>query len=331
MTNARQLAVSRSIHRALLRDPEHEAVTRYSVFMVLLAFFSIWHIRLVRISADLFRSLRNDVWELDESEYSESFLSDRKTFFKTVNSKYLIKSLPRRSEHSFFRDDFLHPYHEYMLSNADSLLVRITDFLGAEYPTIGTLCQCTPSHHVIMENVLCDKDDEAREPDKWETYDLKPIDYFYPERDLVPKPIAKEAISSRLYDEFKDKIRITKEQYNELKKTIEGDTKFLKLVNTVDYSLFLVRYPAHLRPLTPSRRKIQWREGAVSTDGKWKYRAVLLDFFWAKHKLQAQAMTGVVHTFNAIGRKGPMSITTTADEYREKFLQMLDGLVELHG
>lgn len=181
-----------------------------------------------------------------------------------------------------------------------------------------------------MENVLCDQDDDARGgPDKWETYDLKPVDYFYPERDLLPEPLTSEETTAHLFDEFPDKIRITKQQYAELRATIERDTEFLKSVNTVDYSLFLVRFPAHLRPRTPTDRKSEWREGAVSTDGKWKYRVVLLDFFWAKHKLQAQALTGVVQSFNVIGRKGPMSITTTAEEYREKFLEMVAGYVDI--
>ncbi|EED19775.1 conserved hypothetical protein [Talaromyces stipitatus ATCC 10500] len=350
MANKRQKAISRSIHRALIRDQENEVeARRYNVLTLLFAFLSIWQIRLVRISAELFKSLRNEVWNIDEADYVDSFVCNKEkvggdgiqpmgdlgysgsTFFKTADSKFLIKSLPRRSEHSFFQDDFLRPYYDYMKSNPDSFLVRITDFLGTAYSAIGTLCQCTPSHHVIMENVLCDRDDDARRAEQWETYDLKPVDYFYPERDLLPEPLTSEETMSRLFDEFKDKIRITKQQYSEFKRKIEEDTKFLRSVNTVDYSLFLVRYPAYLRPRTPTDRKSEWREGAISTDGKWKYRAVLLDFFWAKHKLQAQAMTGVVQTFNVIGRKGPMSITTTAEEYREKFLQMVDGLVELQG
>jgi phage pi2 protein 07 len=217
-----------------------------------------------------------------------------------------------------------------MSLHPDSFLVRITDFLAAKYPTLGTILKLVPTHHIIMENVLCDRQEE-READRWETYDLKPIDYFYPERDLVPEPLRSEETMQRLFDVFEDKIRITKEQHDELKRTIERDTAFLQSVNTVDYSLFLVRYPAHLTPGNTNARTSEWRAGAPSTDGKWKYRVVLLDFFWAKHKLHAQALTGVVQTFNVIGRKGPMSITTTAEEYRQKFLQMVDGMVEIQG
>ena len=56
----------------------------------------------------------------------------------------------------------------------------------------------------------------------------------------------------------------------------------------------------------------------------------MLDFFYARHKLQAQALSGVVQTFNVIGRQGPMTITTTPSEYREKFLTMIAELIEVH-
>ncbi|KAL1964950.1 hypothetical protein VTN77DRAFT_6303 [Rasamsonia byssochlamydoides] len=215
-----------------------------------------------------------------------------------------------------------------MSSRPDSLLVRITDFLVAQYHTLGAMLRFVPTHYFIMENVLCDRQVE-READKWETYDLKPIDYFYPERDLLPGSLRSQATLRRLRDVFEDKIRITKEQYCDLRRTIEEDTGFLQSVNTVDYSLFLVRFPAHLQPGNTNARTCQWREGVPSADGKWKYRTVLLDFFWAKHTLHAQALTSLVHTFNVVGQKGPMTITTTAEEYRQRFLQMIDGMVEL--
>jgi hypothetical protein len=240
----------------------------------------------------------------------------------------LAKSLPRSSEHRFFKEELLVPYSEYMEAHTDSLLVHITDLLGVSSPTFGVMVGYAPSHHIIMENVMCDKEQSA-EPNLWETYDLKPIDYFYPERDLLPEPLTSRAIKSRLYDYFEDKVRITKTQFQNLRRLLEQDTMFLKSGNTVDYSLFLIRYPAHILSTDSSESTSEWSRGVTSADGKWKYRVVLLDFFWAKHKLPAQALTGVVQTFNVVGRKGPMSITTTAQEYREKFLQMVDGLVEL--
>lgn len=215
-----------------------------------------------------------------------------------------------------------------MQENQDSLLVRITDFLGSQHPAIGTILKCTPSHHVIMENILHDRQNDPN-ADRWETYDLKPVSYFYPERDLLPDPLTPKDATSKLFDVFEDKIRITKDEHRELRKTIESDLAFLQSMNAVDYSLFLVRYPAEGIPPTSIGRGSRWRHGVRSADGRWRYRVVLLDFFWAKHKLQAQAMTGVIQTFNVVGRQGPMSITTTAEEYRDKFLRMVDGIVEL--
>lgn len=79
MTNKRQTAVSRSIHRALLREQdERTGSRRYNVLTLIIAFLSIWQIRLVRISAQLFKSLRNEVWGIDEMDYIDSFLCDRK-------------------------------------------------------------------------------------------------------------------------------------------------------------------------------------------------------------------------------------------------------------
>lgn len=79
MSNKRQKALSRSIHRALLRDQDNEAdATKYNVLVLLFAFLSIWQIRLVRISAQLFKSLRNEVWDIDEADYIESFVCNKK-------------------------------------------------------------------------------------------------------------------------------------------------------------------------------------------------------------------------------------------------------------
>ncbi|KAJ9302020.1 hypothetical protein DTO271G3_886 [Paecilomyces variotii] len=340
MGNKRYNSISRSIQLALYRDPNE---IKKTILSYILAFFTIFRIRLVRFGYELFRRLRDETWEIDEEEYRCSFLHKKgskslepmgdlgysgSTFFCTSNFKFLIKSLPRHFEHSFFRNDLLLPYCEYMSSHPDSLLVRITDFLISPYPTLGALLGISPAYHVIMENVLCGKNQDSAK-DKWETYDLKPTDYFYPERDLFPQLTSEETMS-KLVDTFEDKIRITRAQYEDLKNTVDQDTRFLQSANVVDYSLFLVRFPASSEPPVVGRRS-QWRVGVPSADGKWKYRAVLLDFFWAKHKLRAQAMTGVVQTFNVVGRKGPMTITTTAEEYQQKFMAMVDGLVQLQG
>jgi hypothetical protein len=240
----------------------------------------------------------------------------------------VIKSLPRHFEYTFFQSDLLQPYYEHMQGHPDSVLVWITDYILSPYVTLGTLCGCTPAHHIIMENILCGQADDPA-GDRWETYDLKPIDYFYPERDLVPKPLVSKVTLSKLADTFDDKLHLWQKDYNTFWEALQADTRFLQEANAVDYSLFLVRIPSSSSP-TVLGRQSPWRAGITSADGKWKYRAVILDFFWARHKLHAQAMTGMVQTFNVVGRQGPMSITTTADEYRQNFLSMVKGMIEVH-
>lgn len=266
-------------------------------------------------------------------------LNQTQTFFTTPNSKYLIKSLPRHFEQSFFRNRLLDPYVEHMELNPTSLLVRITDLLHSRTPSIGATIGTAPGHHIVMENILygkssCAKDDQ----NKWETYDLKPNDYFYPERDVAGGKLAPESVKERLIDEFPDKVRVTIDEKEELVAQITRDTKILKDSNAVDYSLFLVRYPASLAsaengkiPVVPGKSS-SWRTGLASRDNKWIYRAVLLDFFWAKDALQAQALTGLVNSFNFLkwGKNhGPMSITTTSDEYQTRFLRMIEDMVEV--
>ncbi|KAF3386972.1 hypothetical protein F1880_001636 [Penicillium rolfsii] len=338
--NRRQSALTKSIQAGLLRDPDRFKKTTWGH---LIAFFTVYRIKLIRFEEELFAKLRQENWKFHENDYQASFRTTSgqpplksmgdlgysgSTFFGTCDGHYVIKSLPRHFEYTFFQSDLLQPYYDYMRDHPDSTLVWITDYLISPYVTLGTIFGCTPAHHIIMENILCGKaDDPASE--RWETYDLKPIDYFYPERDLLPAALVSEATLDKLADTFNDKLHLWRKDYENFMQAIEEDTKFLEDANAVDYSLFLVRIPATSSPEVLGRQS-PWRAGLPSADGKWKYRAVILDFFWARHKLHAQALSGVVQTFNVIGRKGHMSITTTAADYRSKFSRMVQEMVEIH-
>lgn len=210
-----------------------------------------------------------------------------------------------------------------------------------------------------MENILYGQEENSRVQDgqeesderKWQTWDLKPTSYFFPERDIAGGALASEATKSRLADEFNERVLLTKEQAADWKTLLEEDTKLLQMANAVDYSLFLVRIPlpaqdsAH-NPFSDSNSSEQaafpppkppfvppeppsWRTGVHSADGKYAYRAALLDFFWAKHKVHAKAMTALIKSWNLVDRQGPMSITTTSEEYRERFLRMCSDIVEV--
>jgi hypothetical protein len=40
-------------------------------------------------------------------------------------------------------------------------------------------------------------------------------------------------------------------------------------------------------------------------------------------------MTGLIKTYNLVSGHGPMSVTTTSDEYRERFLKMCTDMIEV--
>lgn len=176
--------------------------------------------------------------------------------------------------------------------------------------------------------------------DDWESYDLKPLSYFFPERDIAGGALTSAATKSKLADHFKEKIILTLDVAEAFKSELEKDTRLLSDCNAVDYSLFLVRYPqsespdpfadpdVNATPLVPPGPP-SWKTGMVSADGKWVYRAAILDFFWAKHTINAKAMTGLINTYNVVGRHGPMSVTTSSPEYRERFLKMCADYVEV--
>ena len=270
------------------------------------------------------------------------------TFYSTSSQQYLVKSVPRYSEHSFFTNDLLDPYAKHMESHPGSLLVRIVDFLASPAISIGRTLRLAPSHHIVMENILYGQD---KAKDNWEHWDLKPTSYFYPERDIASGRLTSEATKSQLADEFHDKIRLTRRQADELFAALEADTALLAAHNAVDYSLFLVRIKTERPPKAVARPGTRawaaedvvpadppsappgppsWRTGIPSPDGEHIFRASVLDFFWAKHKLQPLFMTALVRLWNAVvSNQGPMSITTTSEEYRQRFLRLCRGIVDV--
>lgn len=122
--------------------------------------------------------------------------------------------------------------------------------------------------------------------------------------------LTSEATKSKLADDFHDKISLSLDDAEDLKAQLDKDTALLAKCNAVDYSLFLVRIPYSTAadpqqssagvgtvqpygpPFTPPEPP-SWRTGVVSADGKYVYRAAILDFFWAKHKVHAKAMVRI--------------------------------------
>ncbi|KAJ9607982.1 hypothetical protein H2200_008061 [Cladophialophora chaetospira] len=333
--------ISRSITVAIRRDDkEQDNFNRLRFWKPVKTFFALYGLLLVRIRPDLFRKLRQETWHLSDEQYKASFEDKRalvskgdmgysgSTFYKTRDDRYLIKSVPRRFEHTFFRDDLLEPYVSHVEANPKSLLVRITDFLGSRYPSLGGLFGTAPTYHLVMEDLLYGQ----KEDSDWQTFDLKPMSYFFPERDIAGGKLASEATKSKLADEFDSKMLLSRKDADEFLGTLERDTELLAKHNAVDYSLMLVRIPRpspSAESQNPFNDPPSWRTGIPSTDNKWLFRAVILDFFWAKHKTQAKTMTFLVNAWRVFDDQGPMSITTTAPEYRGRFMEMCREIVKV--
>ncbi|KAF5677608.1 hypothetical protein FHETE_1659 [Fusarium heterosporum] len=316
--------------------------SKKGLIKTILAFFRLFKLVLARYRSVDFLALRKEVWQLDEDEYHASFQIDGddsaklcpigdlgysgSTFFTTANDKYLIKSLPRRFEYRFFTHELLDPYIAHMRNQPHSLLARITDLIHAPQASLGGMLGAAPTHHIVMENLMYGKPkgDDAK---TWETYDLKPNDYFFPERDIADGALVPDSVIDRLVDEFPDKVRVTKQAKDELTSLLFADTALLASHDAVDYSLFLVRYPQGSEAPVVESDAGNWRHGVNDVEGKWTYRCVLLDFFWHKGALQARALTKIVKIFNKVAHKGPMSITADPTEYRERFMRMVDEMV----
>ncbi|TFB00475.1 hypothetical protein CCMA1212_007571 [Trichoderma ghanense] len=370
---SRTRRISMTITHAILdgKDAETSQKKRPACVQLprsMLKFLSLWHLELMLFRPNDFLALRREVWHITDEAYAQSFQTRNdvsppepeeeqrasnlvpmgtlgysgSTFFKTWDGKFLVKSLDRHFEHQFFMHELLTPYIVHMWENPGSLLVRITDLLCVPYPTLGGLLGLEPTHHVIMEHLLYGIDMDG-DTTRYETYDLKPHDYFFPERDLANGKLAPQSVKDRLVDHFPDQIRVSQQATKELVALLDTDTKFLAESNVLDYSLFLVRYarsgesrfdasdPFLSGTSSAARQADFWRTGVVSADGQWAYRAVLLDFFWARHKFRAKAMAGLVSAFNAWAGYGPMTITTEPFEYQRRFMRMIQKLVGENG
>lgn len=66
----RQSALTKSIQAGLLRDPDRFKKTGWGH---LIAFFSLYRIKLIRFEDDLFARLRQEIWKFNENEYQASF------------------------------------------------------------------------------------------------------------------------------------------------------------------------------------------------------------------------------------------------------------------
>jgi len=291
-------------------------------------FFSLFFCHYRRAAPLLFHQLRDEIYNIDEEEYQERFTKPLKlvsglgfsgsVFYYTESKDIIVKSIGRRFEYIFLYEELLDALVDYIKKNRDTLLSEITDVLYSFDHRLGGYLGVTPSHFIIMRNVLHGLDEEQG-CKKW---DLKPPNFFEPTRDLVPDPMKSEAAKSGLADKLDEDIVLTKKQKSELMYLLKRDTEFLMQKETIDYSLLLGRYPVEMFGKIPQPETFV--TGVRSADGKWVYKMCILDFLWNVKQLHPKII-------QAAGTALPeQTVTTHPHRYRSEFLKMMEDYIEVY-
>ncbi|CCX12017.1 Similar to Phosphatidylinositol 4-phosphate 5-kinase type-1 gamma; acc. no. O60331 [Pyronema omphalodes CBS 100304] len=306
------------------------------------SFFSLYHANFHRAAPLLFYTLRKDCYGLDEEHYQKQFEKDLKPvdglgfsgslFYYTQDKSLIVKSVGRKFEYTFMYEKMIEGftyYYSMMISQKQqTLLCQITDVVGCHDHRLGGWLGVSPSHYIVMTNVLegLDKEKGCK---KW---DLKPQNFFEPTRDLVPDQVKTENAKSGLADELDEEMVLTRKDKQTLMMQLERDTEFLADMKTIDYSLLLGRWPVDMfhaprsgegrDPMVlPEEDTKDFVRGVRSADGKWVYKMVLLDFFWNVEQLKPKIM-------QTAGKLLPeQTVTTEPDRYREEFLKMMDKYI----
>lgn len=245
-------------------------------------------------------------------------------FFKTMDGRYFIKTLPY-DEHTFFARN-LRAYHEYMVGNPDTLLTRI---YGLHSMAMGAAARGRDEDRfIVMANLF-----NPRYP-VHEQYDLK--------GSKVDRTVAmgeqfdpsKVALKDGNFDSFNRKIRIGPERKALLLEQLEKDTKWLERLGVCDYSLLVgihfVRKgegTATQRPLHAAMEECSMfrahRGGLLSIDQEEVYYIGIIDIL-------------TVYNFRKRSERWAKSLKYHADEisamppkpYRTRFQRYVASIVE---
>ncbi|KAL0477642.1 PIP5K1B [Acrasis kona] len=282
--------------------------------------------------ADLFYTLRKDIFDLKEEEYKKNFqqgklegggnlgFSGAAFFFTPGNKKFIVKSLPNSFEWHFFYETLLTAYGHYVREVKDTLLARITDSLcNFDVRVWVWLRLGVPGHFIVMQNLLEGFDKEKG----WEQWDLKPKDYLRADL-ILPKSAEEE---ERLLFK-KDGIKLSKKNYDLLADLCFRDTAFLAAKGVVDYSLLLGRFPndGSMKLDEPQN----FFTGVVSSDKKYVYRISIIDFFFS-HRTVPLLIKNASQIVHPVKPDAEFTFTDKPKHYAEKFMQMLEEYCKIEG
>ena len=150
-------------------------------------------------------------------------------FISTDDSKYLIKTL-KVEEFDLIRNSFLYKYCKYIAENPKSLLSRLYGMynLNVNNGKDNILI-------IVMRNVIGDFKDNVIAK-----FDLKGSS-FKRKSQLDIEKIDEKTMKDNNFDEIEHKIFLGKESSDKLRLICKKDSEFLRDMNLMDYSLFLVK------------------------------------------------------------------------------------------
>jgi hypothetical protein len=198
-----------------------------------------------------------------------------------------------------------------------------TDVLFNFAPRLGRILGTSCSNWLMMENV--------KEGEGWEDYDLKPTNYFYPERDFLGGKMTSEKTKDKLFNEFEGRIRLRRAGYDALVQQLEEDSEFLCDLKGIDYSLFVLG-----RRHTPNKEGKFWSFAmlmyvaasgiVIDSNGEWEYKFTVLDLFTSAKMARTKAMKVGIR---ALGH-GDMTITAPVYTHLIVATKVQRGLVKYY-
>ena len=150
-------------------------------------------------------------------------------FISTDDSKYLIKTL-KVEEFELIKNQFLYKYCKYLAENPKSLLSRLYGMYNL------TVNQGKDSILIIvMRNVIGDFQDNVIAK-----FDLKGSSFKRKSFFDIDK-IDEKTMKDNNFDEIEHRIFLSKESSDKLRKICKKDSEFLRDMDLMDYSLFLIK------------------------------------------------------------------------------------------
>jgi len=198
-------------------------------------------IKLEEFAPKCFAYLRN-LENIDMNEMIEQFLpknnkkgineSQGKSgsfFISTDDSKYLIKTL-KVEEFELIKNQFLYKYCKYLAENPKSLLSRLYGMynLNVNQGKDNILI-------IVMRNVIGDFQDNIIAK-----FDLKGSSFKRKSFFDIDK-IDEKTMKDNNFDEIEHRIFLSKESSDKLRKICKKDSEFLRDMELMDYSLFLIK------------------------------------------------------------------------------------------